>query len=414
MMSGKHFTLSGLVLTAFLLGCEPAPEAPLLVAADSLGISILEVDHTRVASRLQVNPSPEWIVGAEGGDSPSLDLHRVVDVHLSDFGELWIAIAGSQEVLRVERASGAILRLGGSGDGPGEFRGIERVWGTGPGQVAGFDARRQRYVEFSQEGEILQEKSLLPIADTPEFPRLHRVSRGEGAESFYQVFPTGLSPTGSPGPYRGSGPLVRLGDPPDTLTWIPGTATFTGDGFSGLILFGATTIVAEGPDGVWVGDTEHPVFTLWTGRTEPARIIRWAQPEREPVTADRARQLWSRLETSLPAGERELVAHMRGIVPVADYTPAFGSLLVDPDGVLWVGPFIPPERQMLDEPWPAQEWLVVDPGGPSAWRAETPEGLRVMQVGKDFILGIHTDELGVESVRLHRVEMGGSDSRGEP
>ncbi len=58
---------------------------------------------------------------------------------------------------------------------------------------------------------------------------------------------------------------------------------------------------------------------------------------------------------------------------------------------------------MLEEPLPALEWLVIDGTAGQAGSVVTPAGLRVLRVGRDFVVGVHKDALGVETVRLHRI-----------
>ncbi len=76
---------------------------------------------------------------------------------------------------------------------------------------------------------------------------------------------TGLPEGSSDRPCRGRGPLVRWADPPDTITWIAGNTTFVGSQVAGGVLFGATSLRAEGPEGIWVGDTARREVSMWKG-----------------------------------------------------------------------------------------------------------------------------------------------------
>jgi hypothetical protein len=44
---------------------------------------------------------------------------------------------------------------------------------------------------------------------------------------------------------------------------------------------------------------------------------------------------------------------------------------------------------------------VIDFAAREAGRVTTPAGLRVVQIGEDFVLGIYRDVLGVETVRKY-------------
>ena len=47
------------------------------------------------------------------------------------------------------------------------------------------------------------------------------------------------------------------------------------------------------------------------------------------------------------------------------------------------------------------DWWVFEPDGRWLGTVRMPEGLDLSQVGEDFILGTHRDDLGVERVRLY-------------
>jgi hypothetical protein len=403
-------TSRGAGLVAFVMvagalgGCVADPDVPVVAVRDSLGIAIVEVDRDQVGKWGEVDPSPEWVIGSDGAGEGNLVLHGVADVDVSE-DIVWIAHSGSQEVIGVQLDGDEVVRMGGAGDGPREFRRVSRVWNVGSERVGAFDHARQRYLEFTRSGDLVRQVQMPVSSETGDLPRLFRVPRADGGEMFYRALVTGLPTEPSDGPYRGRGPLVRLADSPDTITWIAGNTTFVGDQMAGGVLFGATSLLAEGPEGIWVGDTERPEVTMWRDKNEPVRVVRWRGPPPERVTASRMDQLWDRLERSAPEQEREMVGQLRQMLPFAERVPEFSSLHLSPEGVVWVGEYVGPEHQMLEEPWPTQEWLVIDVAAGVAGSLVTPGGLRVLQVGRDFVVGVHTDELGVETVRLHRLEL---------
>ena len=53
---------------------------------------------------------------------------------------------------------------------------------------------------------------------------------------------------------------------------------------------------------------------------------------------------------------------------------------------------------------PAPLWTVFDPEGRALGFIETPEGLTVLEIGADYLLGRVTDDLGVESVQVWGLE----------
>jgi hypothetical protein len=77
--------------------------------------------------------------------------------------------------------------------------------------------------------------------------------------------------------------------------------------------------------------------------------------------------------------------------------PAYASLRLDRSGYLWVEDY----RRPGDE---QPVWQVFDPEGVLVTSVHTPEGLRILDIGDDYVLGVVRDEFDVERVRLHRLE----------
>ena len=80
-------------------------------------------------------------------------------------------------------------------------------------------------------------------------------------------------------------------------------------------------------------------------------------------------------------------------LPIPETMPAYGNIVVDPDGFLWVE-----EYRLRDE---APEWTVFDRDNRMLGTVEVPEGLTVHQIGRDFVLGTWQDEFDVEHVRVY-------------
>ena len=54
-----------------------------------------------------------------------------------------------------------------------------------------------------------------------------------------------------------------------------------------------------------------------------------------------------------------------------------------------------------DEP---RRWSVFDREGRWLGSVETPAGLSVREIGEDYLLGTWKDDVGVEHVRVHRLD----------
>jgi hypothetical protein len=79
--------------------------------------------------------------------------------------------------------------------------------------------------------------------------------------------------------------------------------------------------------------------------------------------------------------------------PYASSFPAFNRLLVDREGNLWVQEYERPRVETLS-------WSVFDPAGQWVSDISVPRGLRILEAGADYVMGLTLDELGVEHVRV--------------
>ena len=87
---------------------------------------------------------------------------------------------------------------------------------------------------------------------------------------------------------------------------------------------------------------------------------------------------------------------MAANVPLVDAFPAFGSVMGDALGHLWVADFKRPGDDYADT-----LWTVFDGEGRMLGLVRTPGGTTVFEIGEDYILGLGTDDdLGVEYVYL--------------
>lgn len=87
-------------------------------------------------------------------------------------------------------------------------------------------------------------------------------------------------------------------------------------------------------------------------------------------------------------------------MPLVPTFPAYGPIHVDPLGYLWVAEYPLPGDA-------SKRWTVFDPDGTVQGMVETPPDLTVFEIGEDYVLGLETDELDVEYVRLYGLDRSG-------
>jgi hypothetical protein len=71
-------------------------------------------------------------------------------------------------------------------------------------------------------------------------------------------------------------------------------------------------------------------------------------------------------------------------------------MLTDPEGNLWLSPF-------ESFAYTQRVWTIVSPDGEFLGKVVAPPGLRLYDVGADYVLGRWQDEAQVEFIRLHRL-----------
>ena len=89
-------------------------------------------------------------------------------------------------------------------------------------------------------------------------------------------------------------------------------------------------------------------------------------------------------------------------MPIAETFPAFDLIMADALGNLWVQEYHLPGEDRTNP-----LWTVFDPEGRVLGFVETPAGLRIFEIGADYILGRATDDLGVEYVQVWSLSRSG-------
>ena len=95
--------------------------------------------------------------------------------------------------------------------------------------------------------------------------------------------------------------------------------------------------------------------------------------------------------------------------PVPTQVSVYWDFLPDPQGFLWVQPY-----ELLKHAYAlganlsgrsgsGGDWWVFTTDGLYAGTVEVPGGLAVTQITRTAVVGIRRDELGVETVHVHRV-----------
>lgn len=76
--------------------------------------------------------------------------------------------------------------------------------------------------------------------------------------------------------------------------------------------------------------------------------------------------------------------------------PRFAGLHADPGGSVWV-------EEFREDPTETRELRLVEPRGAITARMTVPGGVRVLEIGRDYLLGVQEDADGVPEVLMYRL-----------
>ena len=395
----RNFVLGGWFATAVslavggsALGMDSGLQS---VVRDSAGVTIVENENPAAGTRLgwRIGAEPTLSIGAAEGD-PAYELFRVADATRLPDGRIVVANAGSAE-LRMFDASGAHLASwGGQGEGPGEF-GLGGPSGVGrwPGDsISASDTPARRVSVFDANGEHGRTFSL-PV---PYWRLIGVLPDGKlfvGTVSSFRP-PDGEFPDGVARIDLEYGIVAADGSDHSTLGTHPG-AEWAASAENLSVRphpFSRSPIYAVWGDLVVIGANDRYEIRAYTTDGLLARIVRREHDVRRPTRADLDAYHARRYE-SLSGQERSAALSAVADMALTEAFPAFNTIRVDDLEYLWVE-----EYRRLGET--DRVWTVFDPTGRVLGLLETPPGLRIFEIGPDYLLGATYDELGVEYVQL--------------
>jgi hypothetical protein len=394
--------LAGLYM-AITAACTQADVPPTLTAGDwtvrdRLGVTIVE------SANPLTTDTPLWRIAGR----PRVEIGVIDGADEYTFGQLRSAwrlsdsrIVAADEIadeIRFYSPRGRYLRsVGRDGEGPGEFRAIWSVRPFTGDSVFVFDYRLGRVSLFDAAGRFGRTvHTSVPapnywVVASLEDSLFALTSPGEGRPPF------GIS--------RDSSYLFAynsraerfdtLGRYPLAVRYRGGTNLEPEQGF----FLPYASFAPAGDHYYWgLGDR----WEIKEYRTDGnlARVIRLDRPV-EPLTEDRIarfKRSWPEYVAALSGqrGEGNAAAMSRyverGYFPAT--LPAYSKLIADSEGYLWAEQYRHPSEA-------SQGWIVFDSIGRWLGHIAMPDHVEVEQIGRDFVLGIRVDSLGIQSVVVY-------------
>lgn len=381
-------------------------ENPPVVIADSAGVRIV------INPKPQGGADPAWSVAAipeveVGGlvGAPADQLFQVSGAVVLSDGTLVVANRGTHDLRFYDAEGHHLVSVGGQGDGPGEFQALELVGRFAGDSLLTYDSRHRRASVFDGAG---------------SFARSFRI--GEAAGLTYPV-PSGVLSNGTVIVQQGAmyiaGQTVNGADREPIKLFLAAPDGAVKDSFGEFpgremfvlavlaerwmsvrpITFGLGFFVAGGNRRVAVGNNDEFAVRVYDESGTLLHVVRQYRDPAPTTDEDFTRYIESQLAVVEEERSRRLYGQMYREMPQAESFPAYASLRFDRAGNLWIEEY---PRPGTDQP----VWQVFDPDGIFAARVETPEGLRILDIGEDYILGVKRDDLEVEHVRLYRINKG--------
>ena len=396
----RHPTILALLFSVPLIACsgETAPGGPAWTERDSAGVRIVDNSDRPIESlpAFRLTAEPTLSIGTMAGD-PDLQFFQVAGgLRLPD-GRIAIANGGSSEV-RIYAADGSFSHaIGKEGGGPGEF-GRPRILGRlGTDSLVVHDATHRRVsVLHVDEGFI---RSFSIPTEAGGYP----MGRGMFADGT-QMYGGGLffsSDTGFPdGVFQNESPYVSVdvdgGGIVDFGAW-PAPEMYgivSEDAFGARSLpFGKGTSMAVGADRIWIGTSDRYEIHALDRNGTLTHILRLDRTARTVTPADVEQFKQDEIEDADSPDERRRFEAMMLEMPIPETMPAFGSMMVDALGNLWVQQYAGPRDR---DPM----WTVFDAEGRLVGAAQTPDRTQILEIGPDYILGRLSDELDVEYIQV--------------
>ena len=362
------------------------PTAAAYTITDSAGIRIVEsLTPLWWDTVPQIAPEPLLRLGSEE-EGPE-QFGSVMWGVLFEDGRIAVSELTSSEVRLFDSTGQHQRTFGGAGDGPGEFRSLGGLFGFRGDSIAVYDQRLRRTTIFS-----LSSGAQRTVPNQIE-GNFYPFGILEGGHLLFYNRGAGYRPDLSPGLQWDTTDVV-LTEPaegsPTVIARLPSRQQLIlPDGNTELLAPGQWSIQAVADDGFYyVAGTLRRILRR---PVEPQAVRPEMIAEYIEFNLDRVRH--SEGEAAVPRSRRRYEEATYG-----EAVPLFARAFVDGDQRLWVS----------ESNWPSlggvpRSWSVFSPEGMWLGDVEAPEGVRILDIRRDLVLGVWRDQLDVPYVQVHRL-----------
>ena len=381
-------------------GCDDQPAPDPRIEIDSAGVKVVTIDPFASDAACSLSEEPTFYIG-DSEESDEQWFTRVLGaVRLSD-GSVAVADDYTMQVRIFDRSGAHVRSMGREGEGPGEFKRLWHLWRL-PGDTLWVgDYRPWRYQVYASTGEWIRTVTMDPVYPNPT--RAGGVlangvsinSRDENARPQDFSAPDKRH-VEAHGP---DGKLIGI------LATLPGrTFGQVDDGTLNYYLSpwydSNPTIDAEGRT-IVTANGRDPEVRVLDDDMRLRLIIRWGDPGRKVTSADIQAAREAERRRALENGEISPFeeANLSPKRPAADVFPAVSSVRAGVDGTVWVYRYRRPGAATRPR------LMAFSPDGDFVCHLTTGKsGFTIREFGADYVLGTHTNELGVQHVAMYDLE----------
>ena len=392
---GRNRLRESLLLTvmAAFVGCDSSvvPRQGGTVM-DSAGVRIVHYATSAQPPRWSARLDEGLVLGGTGAGS---ELYRVgVALRLRD-GRFAVADAGNYRVAFFDEAGTFLYSTGRQGEGPGEFQQLTLLARSLADSLVVWDRALLRISVLAPSGDFVHS---LRLESTEAVP----FATVSGVYNDGSFLASGVADIGSEGITAGRhsypSPVYhfsRDGQFLDGAGLYPtGESYFEmsdGGGFSILPPLFAQTVrrLAVGTRFLFTSSARYELRFL-TQNGVAVQFVR-RDPRARPVTAEIRRAAVASRVADIQIDSRELILSILSEMDVPEVLPELGAVFVDGLERVWVEEYEPAVQDV-------SEWHVYSPDGSLLAMIDLPTRFRLTDAGTDFLLGVMTDEFGVETV----------------
>lgn len=348
-----------------------------------------------------LSEGPVMVVGERAGDTEH-ELYRIVTPFLLPDGGLGVPLS-DEGTIRIYDGEGEFVRsLGSSGQGPGEFVGLDAAWARGD-TIEAFDNELNRVTRFVP-GEAPEVIALEAVASAQN--GVPGVDQGDWV--LYGVKEV----------QRSGRDLVAVhlftpdGSHGAELSEVHGFRRHVHDGGGGPDPISPRPLVRTGGDRVYVAETLTPRITELDVPTGRARVIEW-EPASPLSHADAVAIAREQVSTpgSSAMDEAWTLASFSALTGDEEVS-VFWDFLIDGESFIWIREYDPGIHATnvggLVSAGSGGRWSVFDFEGRHVTTVVVPDDFEPLSIDADRLIGVRRDELDVESVRVYRIQRVGS------